>query len=138
MSQFGKTFDNQILRHIGILIFIHKNIAKILLIFFQDIEVIAKKDIGIKQQIIEIHCIGIFASRKIFGVYFCNSWATGFDIILSHSARRVCRRGHQTVLCHRNSSLHISVAIGFIVESHFFDNASDKACRIRAVVDGII
>ena len=52
-----KLFDNQVLRVVGILVFINKNVAETLLINSQRIWKIAEKDIGIHQKIVKIHGI---------------------------------------------------------------------------------
>ena len=96
---------NQILRIIRILILIHQQIVKILLILAQYLHIVLKQHIGHIQQIVKIHRITCFQSTIIFGINTSHLRYTGKAVlhnILSIGAIRSRRK--QLVLCHRYST----------------------------------
>ena len=57
---------NEILGYVGILKFIDHDVLKLVLVFVENIHMIAKQHVGIEQQIVEIHRIGRKASAAVF------------------------------------------------------------------------
>lgn len=64
--RFHQLIDDKMLSKIGILILIDQNIPELVLIKLQYIGVVSEKDIGIKQQVIEIHRSGTGTTTPIY------------------------------------------------------------------------
>ena len=71
---FRQLFHNQVLRIVGILVLVHQNILKIPAVLVQNLWMITKKDIGLQQQIVEIHGVGLSASIGIHLINLVDSW----------------------------------------------------------------
>ena len=61
--------DDDVLRKVGILILIHQNILKQLLILGQHIGTVAQQDIGLQQQVVEVHCSVLLATTAILHIH---------------------------------------------------------------------
>ena len=61
----GKLSDDEMLSEVGVLILINKDILKSLLILLEYVGVVAKQNVGIYQQVVEVHCSGNLAAVAI-------------------------------------------------------------------------
>ena len=100
----SQSLHNQILRIVGILILIHQQIMKILLILAQHLHIVLEEHIGHIQQIVKIHRITCFQSTIIFGINTSHLWYTSKAIL--HDILPICTircRRKQLVFGHRYS-----------------------------------
>ena len=128
---------NAVLRIVGVLILVDKHITELLTIARQHFGKIAEKNIGIDQQIIEIHCSGLPATLPVTAVNVAYGRHLGRSICLvSLLVGSIARRRHQMVLSIGNASLYTAGFIGLFVKPHLLDDGTEQALAVRRVVDG--
>ena len=136
VMRFHQLIDDKMLGKIGILILIDQNIPELILIKLQHIGVVSEKDIGIKQQIIEIHRPSTGTTTPINLIYVAYQRTLrshiGFD---QGCICRISRRGNKCIFGIGNNRLHGSRLIDLIIERHLFDDGLDKTTRIGLVVN---
>ena len=134
--------DQLKLRRVGILILIHHNVQKTLLIVRKHLWTGFEQLYGFDNQVIKIECIVLFQSCLIFLI-------NGRDFLLgkiSHRGERIFRRGNQLVLCGRNCGHQAPFLINLRINLQLFADLFDdvlavirivnrKICRIAEVVD---
>ena len=122
---------------VGVLILVDKHIAELLAIACQHVRKVAEKDIGIDQQIIEIHCSGLPATLPVaavdipYGRHLCGKIA-----LVRLLVGCVSRRRHQVVLRIGDACLHTAGLIGLLIKPHLFDDGTNQALAVRRIVDG--
>ena len=115
--QFTQPVDDQVLRIIRILVFIHQDIKKFILIFFQHIREITKKDIGIQQEVVEIHCAGFPAACCIHLEDLAQHGTAGDPVTFPEFLIIEVRlRGDKIVLGGRNTSEDLTGFIDLLIK----------------------
>jgi len=96
---FRKEPDQPVLSMIGILVLIHEDILKLIAVSLQYIAVIAEQDIGIHQQVVEIHAVPGTQPVLVALVYLEEPRAPGHTVVFQ-DLRISCihRRCDQAVL----------------------------------------
>ena len=122
---------------VRILILVHQHIAELHGILLADVRKVAEQDIGIDQQVIEVHGIALTATLPILAVNLVRSRHLGIPVGLDYFGIRSIRiRRHQMVLGIADTALDAARLVGLVVELHFLDNALDQALGVRSIVNG--
>ena len=122
---------------IRILILVYEYITELHGILLTDTRMVSEKDIGVHQQVIEIHSIALSATLPILFVNLMGGRHLGIPICFENfGIRRICIRHHQMILSIADAALNTSRLVRLVVELHFLDDALDQALRIRCIVNG--
>ena len=131
MMLISQLFNYKMLSKIGILIFINKDILKLISIFIKHLFVITKQDISVQQQIIKIHAVTRTQTVLISFVYFEKLRLSGSTIKINDlSISGIHCRSNQTVFCSWNLSVNRSRSILLIIKIHIFNNKFNQIPRI--------
>ena len=131
--------DDDVLRIVGILILVDQNILELLLIAFQHVGTVAQQDVGLQQQVVEIHRAVVLAALAVDVVDVAQLGNLRPPVF--GSVRRIGQigpGGDQRVLGLRDARSH---HVGFILvvgEVHLLDDGLDKVLGVRCIVDGEI
>ena len=79
--QLREATDDDILGVVSILILIHQDILKQLLILGQHIGAVAQQDVGLQQQIVEVHSAVGLAAAAVLGVDVAKVWHLHMSIL---------------------------------------------------------
>ena len=129
--------DNRHLNVVGILILIHQDIIEAGGIFVANILMFPEELIGKRQQIIEIHGIGLLAALHVSHENLTHLRHLCPLILLEDS--RIALIGsstHQVILRHRNLGMDGSRLILLIIQSHLLHNRLDQRARVTFIIDG--
>ena len=97
----GQLGDDHVLGKVGVLILIYKDIVEALLIFLQDVGVVAKQYIGIHQQVVKVHRIRYLATVAIGAVNLAGSWSIGSFVLFNKlGVALIVGRSEECVLHH--------------------------------------
>ena len=134
---FCQLQHNAVLGIVGILIFIYQNVAKLLLITCQYFGMISEKNKSIKEQIIKIHGIRLPATIPITMVNIPDRRHLGSTItFISLLIRGISRRRNQVVLRIRDTCLHTTRFIDFLIQPHFFYDRAYQTFTVCRIIDG--
>ena len=84
--QVGQLLHYEVLRKVGVLILVNQNILEKLLVFLPHVIVVAQQNVGVKQQVVEVHCSGCAASVPIALVYFIGERALCLLVLFAEVA----------------------------------------------------
>ena len=133
----AETVDDGMLCQVRVLILVHEHEPEVPLIAIQHLGVIAKEDVRLEQQLVEIHRLGLPATVLIAGVDLANEGHMGAGIVLHLLPIATVGLGRdEGVLSVRDAALHKPWAIRLLVQLHFAENAADQVARVGGVVDG--
>ena len=136
---FAQLVNNQVLREIGVLILIHEDIAEELLILLQHVGIIAQQDIGVEQQVVEVHRSGDAATAPVLLVDGCSLGTLGVAVGINQVlVAGIVLGGDQRVLGIADLRLDGGGLIDLVVEAHILDDELDEGARVTLVVDGEI
>ncbi len=128
---------NEVLRKVGILVLIHQHIMEFLLILVEHIEVVTEEHIGVEQQIIKIHRTGTEGPCLVHLVDFGGLWpAAGFVFEHQFGVFGILFPADEAVFGGRNPGQNLVGFVGFVIQPHLLENATDKGLGIVAVVNG--
>ena len=135
----GELPDDGMLCRVGVLILVHQDVLKALAIMFTHLRLLTKQEIGVEQQIIEVHGIGLVATLAIG----CIDVAHLGDVVdaVALVERCICCilfRKDEQILRLRNAVLHHRSLINLVVELHLFHQSLDERTAVGSVVDGEI
>ena len=132
VAVFVRQQTNQLkLRRVGILILIHHNVQKTLLIILQHFRARLKQLYGFDNQVVEIECIVFFQGSLIFLI-------NGSDFLLgkiSHRRERIFRRGNQLILCGRNCGHQAPFLINLRINLQLFADLFDDVFAVVRIVN---
>ena len=72
---------DQVLRHVGILKLIHHHVLELVLVLMQYLGEVAEKYVGVKQQVVEIHRIGLETTDTVSFVEATDLWHPGGVVV---------------------------------------------------------
>ena len=135
----GELPNDGMLCRIGVLILIHQDILKALAIMFTHLRLLAKQEISVEQQIIEIHGVGLVATLAI-GCIDVAHLGNVVDAVafIEGSICGILFRQDKQVLRLRNTVLHHRSLINLIIELHLFYQCLNERPAIGSIVDGKI
>ena len=124
---------------VGVLILIDQNILEIILVVFEHIWEIAEQDIGIYEQVVEIHCPSLIASVPV-GLIDVGKHRTLGPLVILHqfAVGTIHSRGDEIVLGIAYLRLDAIGLVGLVIKPHLLDDAFDQAARVALVIDGEI
>ena len=129
--------DDRHLNVIGILILIHQDIIEAGSIFVANILMFPEELIGKRQQIIEIHGIGLLAALHVSHENLTNLRHLRTLVLLEDSRiALISRSTHQVVLRHRNLGMNGSRFILLIIQPHLLHYRLDQRARVTFVING--
>ena len=124
---------------VGVLILVYQHVAELGGILLADGRKVAKKNVSIHQQVVEVHGIALSASFPIAAVDVVRRRHLGIAVGLHHGrVRRIGIGHHQVVLGVADAALDIARLVGLVVQLHFLDDALQEALRVGSIVDGEI
>ena len=77
----SKLLDDEMLGTVGVLILIDQHIAEILLVEFKHIGMVAEEDVGIDQQVVEVHGSCLETAVPVVPVDNVKQWALGACVV---------------------------------------------------------
>ena len=100
---------------------------------------ISEKQVGIHEQIIEIHRIGACQPALIFHIYIASAGKSRL-VVTSHDipVLPVSLWQYETVLRHGDSRSDSGRLVFLLVKSHALDNAFYKRPGIRLIIYGVV
>ena len=129
--------DDRHLNVVGILILIHQDIIEAGGIFVANILMLPEELIGKRQQIIEIHGIGLLAALHVSHENLTNLRHLRTLVLLEDSRiALISRSTHQVVLRHRNLGMNGSRLILLIIQPHLLHYRLDQRARVTFVING--
>ena len=129
--------DDRHLNVVGILILIHQDIIEAGGIFVANILMLPEELIGKRQQIIEIHGIGLLAALHVSHENLTNLRHLRTLVLLEDSRiALISRSTHQVVLRHRNLGMNGSRFILLIIQPHLLHYRLDQRARVTFVING--
>src|SRR5690554_1381860 len=135
----GQLFYDEVLCKIGILILINQDELEPVPVVFQYIGIIAQQDIGIEQQVVEIHAVSCLEPVLIKPVDLMQLRSFGKSVVLDNlTVLCVHPGGQQAVLCTRYLSMNRSGSVDLVVKLHLLDDESHQVGRIGSIEDGKI
>ena len=124
----AQPLDDQVLGEIGILVLVHQHVAEKVLILGQHVGMVAEKDVGLQEQVVEVHRPGLETTALVTGIDLADKGHTrlriGLDQLL---APVISRAGDQGILRVRHPRLHRGGLIDLIVELHLLDDRLQQA-----------
>ena len=133
----AEAIDDGMLRQVRILILVHEHEPEVPLIAIQHLGVVAKEDVRLEQQLVEIHRLGLPATVLIAGVDLADERHAAPGVVLHLlSVPPVGLGRDEGVLGVRDAALHKPRAIRLLVQLHFAEDAADQVARVGGVVDG--
>ena len=133
----AEAIDDHMLRQVRVLILVHEHEPEVPLITIQHLGVVAKEDVRLEQQLVEIHRLGLPATVLIAGVDLANEGHMGAGVVLHLLPIATVGLGRdEGVLGVRDAALHKPRAIRLLVQLHFAEDAADQVARVGGVVDG--
>lgn len=128
--------DDKVLGKVGILILIDQKVAKLVLVKLQHVGVIAEENIGIEQQVVEVHRTGPGTTAPIGLVYIADKGPLRLHVgLVQGGIGSIGRGGDEGILGVGDNSLHGSRFVDFVVERHLLDNCLYEAARVGLVVN---
>ena len=133
----GQLFDDKVLGSVGVLVLVHQHVAEVILIELQYVGMVAEQDIGIEQQIVEVHRSRLIAAVPVALVDFTHLGALGNGIVGHQFAVLDIHAGRdEVVLGIAYLAMYRVGLILLVVQSHLLDDSLDQGARVRLVVDG--
>ena len=122
---------DDILRHVGILILIHKDILKLLLVALRDLGGITQEDVRLQQQVVEVHRTITLAARTVLVVYITHFGHLSLAILThKHRIGNIGTGGDEAVLGHRYTRSHSLGFIALLGEVFILDDALNEVFNI--------
>ena len=130
-----QTAHDDILRHIRILILIDKHIAELLLILCQHLGHVAQQDVGLQEQVVEVHSTVELTAAAVFSIYVARLGNLKLAI-LGRECRigDICARRNQAVLRHRDTRSDSLRLVLLLREVHILDNRLHQILGIVRLV----
>ena len=124
---FTQLMHNQVLREVCVLILVHKDITEKLLVPFQNVLVITQQNVGVKQQIIKVHCSGNAAAVPVCAIDGHRLRALGIAVGIDEPlvAGIVVGRD-QGILGIADLVLNRGGLIYLVIKTHILDNELDE------------
>lgn len=128
-----------LLGDVCVLILVYENIAVVLSVFLSDIFVVAEENIGIEEQVVEVHSVRLSQMCLVRPVYRCYCRHTSLLIALySRRVVGVVVGGDKVVLGHGDKVMDSRRLVFLVVETHAFDNILYQCAAVGLVVDGVV
>ena len=113
---------------VGVLIFIHQDVAEPVLVLGQHLGKVAEQNICVQQQVVKIHGARLFAADAVGLVDFTELWPACYVVALGDFGMcLVVLRGNQVVLGPGYAAQYFTGLVPLIVEVHLFDDRFDQA-----------
>ena len=133
----SELFDDEMLGTVGVLILVDEHIAEILLVELKHIGMVAEEDVGLDQQVVEVHSSCLETAVPVVPVDNVQQWALGTCIVGEQFlVRAIHAWRNQVVLRIRDLRLHAVGLVDFVVELHLLDDGLDQGAGVGLVVDG--
>ena len=131
--------DNALLGHIRVLVLIDEHIPEALRILLAHLLVVSEQFKGVKQQVVEVHCVGLPASCGIGQINLIDGLHSGLFVSFQRLFVLGIHLGiYEMVFCHGDDILHRSRFVDLVIEVHLLDNQFDERPGICLVVDSEI
>ena len=130
---------DRVLRIVGVLVLVHEDKVKMLLILGQDFRMLVEEQIGVHEDIVEVQRVSLPTARPIAFVDFARLRNLA-GLVGSDNLRivHVLSRQNEPVLSRGDMSQHGTWLIDFVVQLHIVDDALHQALAVSCIVDGIV
>ena len=71
---------NEVLREVGVLVLVNKDITEKLLVLLQHVRVVTQHEVGVEQQVVKVHRSGDAATLPVGSVYVHDFGAHGIAV----------------------------------------------------------
>ncbi len=133
----GELLENQVLRVVGVLILVHKDVAEAAADGLQRLRMVAEKDVGVEQYVIEVHCSGGLGLGGVEGVDLGDAGALAAGVlILVNLVAGVGGRRQQVVLGLGDARCHGGGLVALVVYAQLLEAFGDGGLGVGRVVDG--
>ena len=133
----AQLIHDQVLREVGVLVLVNKDILEKVLIPLQHIGVVAQQDVGVIQQIVKVHRSGDVASFAVGLVDVrrlgAHGIAVGIDEIL---IAFIVVGTDERILGIADLRLDGRGLVEFVIKTHILDDEFDQGPRVALVIDG--
>ena len=136
--QLREATDDDVLGEVGILILIHQDVVKQLLILAQHIGAVPEQDVGLQQQVVEVHRAVLLAAAAILHIHIAKVRYLRLTILgsIGRVGNVGCGR-NKTVLGKRYAREHPCGLVLVVRQVHLLANGLDEVLAIRGLVDGV-
>ena len=125
----------EVLRHIGILELIHKDISEAAAYALKRIGKIPEENVCIEEQVVKVHYACHFAALPVELVYIHYAGPLGDEVLLlQHSVGEVCLWGYKVVLGVGDALLHLLRLIYLVIQLQLFYAALYYIAAICGIV----
>ena len=123
----AQLMHDEMLREVGVLILVNKDIAEKLLVLFEYVRMVAQHQVGVKQQVIKVHRPGDAATLPIGPVDVYNLGTHGIAVGVNQVlVSRIIIWCDQGVLGIADDGLYQRGFIYLIIQSHVLDDELDE------------
>ena len=130
---------DDILRVVSILILIDQHILESLLIARQYLGMVAEKEVGLQEQIVEIHRAIEFATTAILNIDITKLRYLRPTILgCEHRILDVCTRGYQVIFRHRNARSDNIRFVLIVAQTLIFEDGFEEIFAVGRLVDGVL
>ena len=130
-------FQDDVLRHIRILILVHQYIVEHSGDFCTGGRAVPQEYVHIQQHIVEIHHPGLYALLCVKGIYLIDTRHFALAVLVYCSGTlTVFGRCNQVVLGIGDAGLHVFGLIDLVVQLEFLDAGLDEPLGVVCVVNG--
>ena len=136
--QLREAADDDILGVVSILILIDQDILKQLLILGQHVGAVAQQDVGLQQQIVEVHSSVLLAAAAVLGVDVTKVWHLHMTILGSiDRVSDIGTRRYEAVFGVRNAREHLRRLVLVVGEVFLLADGLNEVLAVRGFVDGV-
>ena len=131
--------NDAVLGKVGVLILVDEDITEAGSVFLADVFVVAEQEVGVKQQVVEVHGIGHFATLHIVLVNLARFPHVVVKIpFIDGSVGGILFGQNQSVLGLRYLVENTGGLVGLFVQPHLLHNGFDQTAGIGRIVYGIV
>ena len=131
----GQQVDYPVLRHVGILILVHQDMRDDILEILRHLRMTVQEDIGVQEDIVEIHDSLLPAFFRIQPVHIAYTVLAHLGVLADGLVIvHVCLCGNQIVLRGGYAGEHLAWLVDLVVELEFLDAHLDCVLRISSII----
>ena len=129
--------DDDILRVVGVLVLVDQNVLEELLVARQHVGAVAQQDVGLQQQVVEVHRAVVLAALAVEVVEVAEFGHLRLAVLGGvGGVGQVGPRGDELVLGQRDARGHRGGLVAVVGEVQLADEALEQVAAVRRVVDG--
>ena len=130
--------QNEILRHIGVLILVHQDVVKAPGNVCERLRRVFQEDVHVKEDVVKVHHARLLAGLAVEPVYLINIGLLVMLVVLQVTAHAIgIRSGRdKVVLSLGDAGEHLLGLVQLVVQRELLEAGLDAAHRVCSIVDG--